>query len=83
LQAAGARVEERAIGMTVRSLQTEPLLTPKETASMFGVDRQTVTRWAKAGKLSSVMTLGGHRRFREEEVRQLLHGIPGQRGSGR
>jgi excisionase family DNA binding protein len=31
-----------------------------------------VTRWAKVGKLSSIRTLGGHRRFREQEVRTLL-----------
>jgi excisionase family DNA binding protein len=34
-----------------------------------------VTRWAKAGKLTSIRTLGGHRRFRETEVRDLL-GFP-------
>ncbi len=53
----------------------EPLLTPAEVAAMFRVDPKTVTRWAKAGKLSSIRTLGGHRRYRESEVRQLLGGI--------
>ena len=38
---------------------------------MFRVDPKTVTRWAKAGKLSSIRTLGGHRRYRESEVREL------------
>ncbi|TMQ91374.1 BldC family transcriptional regulator [Actinomadura soli] len=52
--------------------QIEPLLTPAEVASMFRVDVKTVTRWAQAGKLSYVMTLGGHRRFREAEVLALL-----------
>jgi len=46
---------------------------------MFRVDPKTVTRWAKAGKLSSIRTLGGHRRYRESEVRALLAGIPHQR----
>jgi excisionase family DNA binding protein len=46
---------------------------------MFRVDPKTVTRWAKAGKLSSIRTLGGHRRYRETEVRKLLAGIPAQR----
>ena len=50
----------------------EPLLTPAEVAAAFRVDPATVTRWAKAGKLSSVRTLGGHRRYREAEVRELL-----------
>jgi excisionase family DNA binding protein len=54
--------------MAVRS----DLLTPAEVASMFRVDPKTVTRWAKAGKLSAIRTLGGHRRYRESEVRALL-----------
>jgi excisionase family DNA binding protein len=50
----------------------ERLLTPAEVAALFRVDPKTVTRWAKAGKLSSIRTLGGHRRYRENEVRRLL-----------
>ncbi len=50
----------------------EPLLTPSEVAAMFRVDPKTVTRWAKAGKLSAIRTLGGHRRYRESEVKGLL-----------
>jgi excisionase family DNA binding protein len=50
----------------------EELLTPSEVAKLFRVDPKTVTRWAKAGKLSSIRTLGGHRRYRAEEVRGLL-----------
>lgn len=51
----------------------ERLLTPAEVASMFRVDPKTVTRWAKAGRLTSIRTLGGHRRYREAEVRGLLN----------
>lgn len=65
--------------MNSRSTESEPLLTPAEVAAMFRVDPKTVTRWAKAGKLSSIRTLGGHRRYRESEVRQLLGHIPSQR----
>jgi excisionase family DNA binding protein len=50
----------------------EKLLTPSETALLFRVDPKTVTRWARAGRLTSVRTLGGHRRYREEEVMRLL-----------
>jgi len=46
----------------------ERLMTPAEVARVFHVDPKTVTRWAKAGKLGSVRTLGGHRRFKESEV---------------
>lgn len=66
--------------MTTRATDSEPLLTPAEVAAMFRVDPKTVTRWAKAGKLSSIRTLGGHRRYRESEVRALLTGmLPEQR----
>jgi excisionase family DNA binding protein len=50
----------------------EKLLTPSEVAALFRVDPKTVTRWAKAGKLSSIRTLGGHRRYRESEIRDLI-----------
>ena len=48
------------------------LLTPAEVASLFRVDPTTVTRWAKSGKLTSIRTLGGHRRYKESEVKVLL-----------
>jgi len=54
------------------SQDQEKLLTPAEVAALFRVDPKTVTRWAKAGKLSAIRTLGGHRRYREAEVRHLL-----------
>ena len=50
----------------------ERLLTPAEVAARFRVDPKTVTRWAKAGKLSSIRTLGGHRRYRATEIEALL-----------
>ena len=50
----------------------ERLLTPAEVATLFRVDPKTVTRWAKAGKLTSIKTLGGHRRYKESEVKVLL-----------
>ncbi|HAM21852.1 MAG TPA: hypothetical protein DCQ04_06180 [Actinobacteria bacterium] len=62
--------------MTAEVNDSEPLLTPAEVAAMFRVDPKTVTRWAKAGKLSSVRTLGGHRRYLASEVRALLDGSP-------
>jgi excisionase family DNA binding protein len=46
----------------------DKLLTPREVAKRFAVDPKTVTRWAKTGKLPSVKTLGGHRRYRESVV---------------
>jgi excisionase family DNA binding protein len=51
---------------------TEHLLTPGEVAALFRVDPKTVTRWASAGRIGSIRTPGGHRRFRESEVRSML-----------
>jgi len=65
--------------MTTRTSADEQLLTPAEVAALFRVDPKTVTRWAKAGKLTSIRTLGGHRRYRESEVQALVAGIPNPR----
>jgi excisionase family DNA binding protein len=54
------------------SQEQEILLTPSEVATLFRVDPKTVTRWAKAGKLTSIRTLGGHRRYKESEVKALI-----------
>jgi len=61
--------------------EQEILLTPSEVAALFRVDPKTVTRWAKAGKLTSIRTLGGHRRYKESEVSALLKSIPGNSSS--
>jgi excisionase family DNA binding protein len=53
---------------------SENLLTPSEVATLFRVDPKTVTRWAQAGKVPSIRTLGGHRRYRESDIRALLEG---------
>lgn len=53
-------------------LNGDQLLEPAEVALIFCVDRKTVTRWAKAGRIGSIRTPGGHRRFRASEVRALL-----------
>ena len=53
--------------------ESEVLLTPSEVASLFRVDPKTVARWAKAGKLTAIRTLGGHRRYRQTEVLGLLN----------
>jgi predicted site-specific integrase-resolvase len=52
----------------------DKLLTPAEVGLMFRVDPKTVTRWARRGWLTTIRTVGGHRRYREEEVRALLRG---------
>ncbi|MGH3540886.1 MAG: BldC family transcriptional regulator [Mycobacterium sp.] len=48
------------------------LLTPAEVGALLRVSPRTVSRWASLGRIGSIRTLGGHRRFREAEVRALL-----------
>ncbi|CAB4998889.1 unannotated protein [freshwater metagenome] len=62
----------REVEVSGRSPEVEQLLTPAEVAALFRVDPKTVTRWAKAGKLTCIRTLGGHRRYRAGEVQALL-----------
>ena len=52
--------------------QADALLTPAEVAALFRVNPKTVTRWARAGKITAIRTLGGHRRFRASEIRRAL-----------
>ena len=52
--------------------QGNELLTPAEVAVLFRVNPKTVTRWARAGKISAIRTLGGHRRFRRDEIESVL-----------
>lgn len=59
----------------------EQLLTPSEVAAMFRVNPKTVTRWARAGKISAIRTLGGHRRFRASEIRKYLEQVESEQGA--
>ncbi len=58
--------------MIVQDALPDTLLTPGEVAAIFRVSPKTVTRWARAGKISAVRTLGGHRRFRASEIHRCL-----------
>jgi excisionase family DNA binding protein len=68
--------EKQRKGKNMAKLEPEDtLLTPAEVAALFRVSPKTVTRWARAGKLTAMRTLGGHRRFRANEVRGLLASV--------
>ena len=51
---------------------TEPLLWPREAAPLAGVTPKVLAAWARQGKLTSVPTLGGQRRFPRSELLRLL-----------
>jgi excisionase family DNA binding protein len=54
----------------------ERLLTPAEAAGMLRVDPSTVSRWHRQGLIPGLRTPGGHRRFRESDVRALMQPSP-------
>jgi excisionase family DNA binding protein len=51
--------------------EVEEFLRPAEAAKLLHVSPQTISRWAKEGRIGYVVTLGGHRRFRGSEIRHL------------
>jgi excisionase family DNA binding protein len=57
--------------------ELDGLLRPQEVAELFRVDPKTVTRWANDGKLTAIRTLGGHRRFSQQEVMDLRISLTG------
>jgi len=46
-------------------------LTRSEVSKLLGVSPNTVTRWAREGRLPCQVTLGGHHRFDRELVEEL------------
>jgi excisionase family DNA binding protein len=58
-------------------------LTRAEVARMLGVSPNTVSRWAREGRLNCQMTLGGHRRFESRDIEQLRSRMRGEAGTQR
>ena len=56
----------------MKEARADRLLTRSEVAEIFQVSPSTVTRWAEAGKLPTVKTLGGHRRYEANTVLKLV-----------
>jgi excisionase family DNA binding protein len=52
----------------------DELLTRAEVAAIFGVTPKTVTRWAAQGRVPTIRTLGGHRRYRVSDIERVLVG---------
>jgi excisionase family DNA binding protein len=54
------------------SLYTDPKwLRSAQVAAILDVSPKTVNRWAREGRLSFQLTLGGHRRYEERAVREI------------
>jgi GntR family transcriptional regulator len=63
-----------AITVATPASPADRLLPTAEVAAILRVDPRTVARWAQDGKLASVRTPGGHRRYSQCQVRSLLAG---------
>jgi len=50
----------------------EKLYTTGEVAKVLGVSYVAVKKWAYAGKIKYIKTLGGRYRYPESEIRRLL-----------
>ena len=54
-----------------RASEQKLFLTRAEVAATFGVSSSSVGRWARAGRLPYVLTLGGRRRFPRDKILEL------------
>jgi excisionase family DNA binding protein len=62
------------VEILVREAEPDELLTPRAVATLLFVDRKTVSRWAQSGKLASVRTPGGQRRYPKASVLAIMSG---------
>ncbi len=61
--------------------EAEDFLSRAQVAELFCVSPSTVTRWADAGKITCVRTLGGHRRYQKESIVKLVRSLMQQEES--
>jgi DNA-binding transcriptional MerR regulator len=53
--------------------ENDQLLRPIRVQKLYGIAPSTLRSWAQAGKIRAAQrTSGGHRRYRESDVRSLL-----------
>ncbi len=48
-------------------------ITPKEAKRMFGFHQKTLNRWALAGKIDFIRSIGGHARYSVDSLEQIAH----------
>lgn len=54
-------------------MDSDKLITPKKASELLGVTIDCLRKWERAGKLRCVKTLGGHRRYKLEDIKKLLN----------
>ena len=51
------------------------VMTTSEVSRLLGVSPNTVTRWAREGRLPCRLTLGGHHRFERQVIEGIREGL--------
>ena len=57
--------------------EADQLLPPRKLLALFGVTHQSLRNWHAAGLLTAQRTAGGHRRYRESDVRARVAELSG------
>lgn len=52
-------------------MDTTNLISPRQAARELHVSTDTLRRWAEEGKIAAVRTIGGHRRYRRDQLAEL------------
>ena len=65
------KTHEMSEGLDERTLAAEGYMTRSGVARLLGVSPNTVTRWAREGRIPSQLTLGGHHRFERSVIESL------------
>jgi excisionase family DNA binding protein len=59
----------------VSSSTSAEYLTPGQAANLLHVSPKTLNRWAHEGRVPCMVTLGGHRRFRRDQIEAIAQGM--------
>ena len=61
----------------MNGVEDSEYLTAGEVARELHVSPKTISRWAAQGLIPCLVTLGGHRRFRREDVEEIARRMSG------
>jgi excisionase family DNA binding protein len=65
------KTHETSDAVDEQALAAEGYMTRSGVARLLGVSPNTVTRWAREGRIPSQLTLGGHHRFERTVIESL------------
>jgi excisionase family DNA binding protein len=56
----------------VEDFDDDCYVTPGGAARILHVSPKTINRWANEGRIPCIITLGGHRRFRRQDIESAV-----------